>query len=71
MMIGGGRGIYHSVCLFCLKVQFCNFKFEDNGVFGSLCPKMSLARHVMGFPSILTRRGNRVAIFGDVGSLGG
>lgn len=44
--------------------------FEDRGVFGSLCLKMSHARHMMGFPSILTGRGNRVAIFKVIGSLG-
>jgi hypothetical protein len=41
------------------------------GIFGSLCLKISRAWHVMGFSSILTGRGNIVAIFGVVGSLRG
>jgi hypothetical protein len=51
--------------------RFRNLKFEDRSVFGGLCPKMSHAQHVMGFLSILKGRGNRVAIFRVVGSLGG
>jgi hypothetical protein len=39
-MIRGGRGINNSIRLFCLKGKFRNFKFEDMGIFGSLCPKM-------------------------------
>jgi hypothetical protein len=70
-MIRGSRGIYDSVRLFCLKGQFRNFKFENRGIFDSLCLKISRAWHVMGFSSILTGRGNGVAIFGVVGSLGG
>jgi hypothetical protein len=51
--------------------RFYTFNFEDRGIFGDLCLKMSRAWHVIGFPSILTGRGNGVAIFEVVGSLGG
>jgi hypothetical protein len=61
---------YHSVRLFCLKWQFRNFKFEDKDIFSDLCLKISRARHVVGFPSILMRRANGLAIFGVGGSLG-
>jgi len=51
--------------------RFHNFKFEDKGVFGGLYFKMSRARHMMGFPSILMGIAKEVVIFRVVGSLGG
>jgi hypothetical protein len=62
---------YKGKCLFYLEGQFRNSKFEDKGIFGGLSPKISRAVHMMCFPPILTRRANRVAIFGVIGSLGG
>jgi hypothetical protein len=44
---------------------------EDRGIYGGLSPKISCAVHVMYFPSILTGRANKMAIFRVNGSLGG
>jgi hypothetical protein len=44
---------------------------SSRGIFDSLCFKISRALHVMGFSSILTDRGNGVAIFRVVGNLEG
>jgi hypothetical protein len=63
---GGERGCLRSDAVFILSI----LKTGIFGDFTDLCLKMSCARHVMGFPSILMGRGNGVAIFDVVGSLG-